>query len=210
MLPATGIVLCGGKNSRMGVNKAFLPVGGREIIQRLLDCLMPILPEIILVTNEPHAYTHLGLKTVCDLIPARGPLSGIHAGLVFSKNFYNLVLACDMPFINAKLVRYLVAKAQGYDLAVPRLAQGLEPLVAVYAKTCLPVIEKNLTNGRLKVVDFYAGLRVNCLSQAEIQQVTTSDVFFNINTPADLDRAEALLRNAKHGPGRHIFENSDK
>jgi molybdopterin-guanine dinucleotide biosynthesis protein A len=198
MLQATGIILCGGKNSRMGVNKAFLSVGGKEIIHWLLDCLKPVLPEIILVTNEPRCYRNLDVRIVSDLIPACGPLSGIHAGLIFSANFYNLVLACDMPFINSRLVSYLLERAPGYDLTVPKLEKGLEPLFAVYAKSCLPFIEENLKKGRVKVIDFYPSLRVNYLSQREIQKVTTEKVFFNVNTPADLTRAEDLARDLEN------------
>ncbi|MDO8525689.1 MAG: molybdenum cofactor guanylyltransferase, partial [Candidatus Omnitrophota bacterium] len=110
-LEITGIVLAGGKAARMrgSCDKAFLKVGGKTIIDRQLKALRNIFKEIMIVTNSPDRYKdRKGVKIIPDLVREKGPLGGIYSGLSASGSFYNFVTACDMPFINEGLVKYMI------------------------------------------------------------------------------------------------------
>jgi molybdopterin-guanine dinucleotide biosynthesis protein A len=190
------IILAGGKNRRMNRSKAFLEVGGRRIIDRILGALAPVCGEILLVTNTPGEYARLGLRVVQDILPHGVPLAGLHAGLVYSGARYNLVVACDMPFVSGSLARLLLERAAGFDAAVPVHGDGLlEPLCAVYGTTCVGPIERCLAEGKRRVVDFFPLVRVKYIGQAEVERVADPLLaFFNVNTPEDLERARELAR----------------
>lgn len=190
-------MLSGGKSSRMGKNKAFLEVGSKRILDHIVDTLKILIPaeDIVLVTNNPQDYAYLKIKTVTDLIPGLGPLSGIHAGLYYTEKYYNLVVACDMPFISAELAQILFAEAAGFDVTVPEINGKLHPLFAVYAKNCLEPIEKALKEGIYQVASVYPELKVNYVNLKDLSlgEVDIQKVLMNINTPEDLEKAKEIL-----------------
>lgn len=187
----SGIILSGGQNSRMKTNKAFLKIDNQYIIENTISELKKFCSEIIIVTNEPELYNNLGVKVITDVIPRRGPLSGIHAGLLAAGNFQSFVVACDMPFINGELARYMVEHATDCDVLVPQVGDYLQPLFAVYSKNCLPPIESCLKRDMRKIIAFYHEVRVKYLSEIIIRKyVDTEKVFYNVNTPEELDRAQ--------------------
>ena len=107
-MKAGAIILSGGKSSRMGTNKALLPFKEKTNIERIRDELRSLFDDIILVTNDPESYEFLKIKTVSDKYPGKGPLAGVHAGLMASNYEENIVVACDMPFVSADLAGTLV------------------------------------------------------------------------------------------------------
>lgn len=144
--------------------------------------------------SYPPVLAGVNLKVVRDSVGGKGPLAGILSGLVNSKSRYNLIVACDMPLINRDLVRYLVSSAKGYDAVVPRLGKHMEPLQAVYSQDCISEIEKLLAQDRLKVEGLFSGVRTRFVESAEIERFDAAHLsFMNINTPADLKKAEGLL-----------------
>ena len=191
------IVLSGGKSSRMGKNKAFLEVGSKRILDHIVDTLQTLIPteNIILVTNSPQDYAYLRIKTVTDLIAGLGPLSGIHAGLYYTEKYYNLVVACDMPFISVELAQILFEEAAGFDVAVPKIEEKLHPLFAVYAKNCLKPIEKALKKGIYQVAAVYPELKVNYVNLQDLSlgEVDLEKVLVNVNTPEDLEKAKRII-----------------
>ncbi len=193
MLDASGVILAGGKSSRMGTNKALLTLHGKTMIESVVGELRKVFPEIIVVTNEPRFYLDLGVRVVTDIIPGFGPLSGIHAGLTASSHKYSFVTACDLPFINHRLSAYLVDEAGGYDVVVPRKRGFLEPLHAVYSKACIEPIKKCLDKGICKIIAFYPEVKVKCIEMEGIGPPTDLEkVFFNVNTPEALTRARKM------------------
>ena len=135
----TGIVLSGGENRRMGRDKAFLKIAGIPMIEHVLQALQSVVKQkIIIVTNSPQAYTSYGVRVVTDASDKRGSLIGIYTGLLYSQDEYNIVVACDMPFLNSKLLRFMIEIQEGYDLIVYRNNAIFEPLHAIYSKNCLP------------------------------------------------------------------------
>ncbi len=182
----TGIILAGGQNIRMGSSKALLTLAGKPIIQRIIAVLQPLFREIIIVANDPARYGTFNYPVVGDIIPGKGPLSGLHAGLIASKDEKNFVVACDMPLLEAEIVRFMLSQVAGFDVVVPQIGPYLEPLHAVYAKNCLAAIEQAISAGERKVTSFFPQVRVNYLEERLLARYGDLDrAFLNINTPED-------------------------
>ncbi|HJV46187.1 MAG TPA: molybdenum cofactor guanylyltransferase [Bacillota bacterium] len=180
------IILAGGKSSRMGTNKALLPVEGKANIEKILDTLAPSFSHIVLVTNDQDTYSWLNVPMTSDVYPGQGPLAGIHAGLLASLAEVNLVVACDMPFVSTTLGNYLVGISREVDAVVPRWDGQLHPLFAVYRKACAKSIEECIITGNLRLVHFLDRLNVRYVEQDELQKVISSDVVFtNMNNPEE-------------------------
>ena len=192
---ATGIIMAGGKNSRMGKNKAFLQVGGETILENIVKQLKKVTSDLIIVSNRPRDFKHTGIKTVSDIYPGSGPLGGIHAGLANSSTGVNLVVACDMPFLQPEVLDYLIQRGQGYDVVIPRLGEFVEPLTACYNKSCLQVIENRLQSRRLKITSFFSEVKILYVEREKISQMANIDhLFFNVNTPEDLHLAREIKK----------------
>jgi molybdopterin-guanine dinucleotide biosynthesis protein A len=184
-------------------------VAGRSLVDRTIDRLIPLSAEILIVISERQSKSSFSsysrAKTLVDLYPGKGPLAGVYTGLVHSSNFHNLAVACDMPFLNLDLLRYMFDQSQGFDAVVPRIGDYKEPLHAVYTKDCLLPMERLLEEGNLKIMDFLDLASVRYVDKDEIEQFDSEHLsFFNINTKADLERARtlALRENArKKGAG---------
>lgn len=180
----TAIILAGGKSRRMGLNKAFLKYGSTTFIEHQIVMLRNIFDEIILSANDANAYTHLKLPIVSDVLPERGPLSGICAGLSRARSSHAFVIACDMPFINEKLILYLKSLINDYDIVVPQTSRGLEPMHAFYSKNCIQPIYRCLEEGRLRIVDFFTEVKVKIVGETEFAGLDASlQSLINMNTP---------------------------
>ena len=190
------IVLAGGKSRRLGRYKALETLGGQSLIERVIDRLSPLGTEIIVVTAREDQALPLDLKVkrASDVYPGKGALVGIYSGLKAASNFYSLVVACDMPFLNVALLRYLMGLSSGFDAVIPKLEGKLEPLHAVYSKDCLGPIEDMLGEDRLKVADLPERLGVRFVGDKEVETFDPEHLsFFNINCESDLERARVLL-----------------
>lgn len=133
------------------------------------------------------------MKVVGDIYPGKGSLGGIYTGLVASDSLYNIVVACDMPFLNQGLLRYMIEIADNFDLVIPRLGNTIEPLHAVYSKRCLAPIEHLLEQDDLQIFKFFPAVKVRYMEADEIDRFDPEHLsFFNINTEADLKTAREL------------------
>ena len=190
----TGVIQAGGKSTRMGGRpKALLDLGGRRIVERVVDAVAPSVSDLLLVTNTPDLYAFLGLPMVGDVHPDGGSLGGIYSGLKAAAGDAAFTVACDMPFLHPAVVRLVVERAGLGDVVIPRIGDQLETLHAAYAKSCLPHIEERLAAGRLKIVEFFERVRVVEIPEAEIARLRDpAIVFMNVNTPDELDRARVL------------------
>jgi molybdopterin-guanine dinucleotide biosynthesis protein A len=191
----SGIILAGGKNSRMGTNKAFLNIDGVRLIDIIMSIYREIFEEIIIVTNEPLAYVEFNDATVVtDIYKDKGPLGGIYTGLFYSKNNYAFVSACDMPYLNKDFILYLAEQTGKYDIVVPRLADGFQPLHAIYSRNCLPTIKRLLTADKLKITGFYKEMRQMSITEDKIKPFDKDGrLFLNINTPGDVKKVNGLI-----------------
>lgn len=186
-MPAVGAVLVGGKSSRMGENKAFIKIHEVSLIERVVKEMSRVLERVMVVGGPRDLYSHLGVQVVEDVFQDCGPLGGIHAALLNSKDPYVFVAACDMPFFRSEVITYLLSQAADYDVVVPRIGDYLEPLCAVYGRRCLKPIEDSLKRGIFKVTHFYTGVRVNYVDGRVLADaVGEPNVFVNVNTPGDV------------------------
>lgn len=193
------VVLAGGKGLRLGQDKALETIGNKNLLHRVVSYLSLFKSNIIIVTAEkqslPQIIDYPELRIVTDAYPDKGPLAGIYTGLATSDSLYNLVVACDMPFLNYALLDYMLRISPDFDLVVPRLGNMVEPLHAVYSKTCLAPIQSLLEQGNLSIRGLFSLVRVKYVEATEINRFDPEHLsFFNINTKADLQMARELLR----------------
>jgi molybdopterin-guanine dinucleotide biosynthesis protein A len=186
----TGIILSGGENRRMGVDKAFLKVDGIPMIERVLRVFKVIFDKTIIVTNAPHLYVMYDVKVVTDAYDKRCPLTGIYSGLLNAADDYNFVVACDMPFLNADLISYMVGLAAGYDIVLP-LRGGLpEPLHAMYHRGLLPLIKNRIERNARQIKGIFGESRVRYVTEEEIDRYDRGKrSFINLNTPLEYKKA---------------------
>jgi molybdopterin-guanine dinucleotide biosynthesis protein A len=191
----TGVIQAGGKSTRMGGEpKALVELGGRRIIERIVDVLGPVLPDLLIVTNTPELYGFLGLPMVPDVFPDHGSLGGIYSGLKAARGEAAFSVACDMPFLKAEVVRLIVSHAGEADVVIPKVGDQYETLHALYAKACLPRMEAALQAKRFKVIGFFPQVKVLEIPEAEVARLADPTIcFMNVNTPDELARARALL-----------------
>jgi len=192
------IVLAGGKGLRLGHDKALETVGNKSLIQRVVSSLSFFNSDIITVTATKQFFPQLigypKLKIITDTYSGKGPLGGIYTGLAASNSLYNLVVACDMPFLNRALLDYMIQISASFDLVVPRLGNMTEPLHAVYSKDCLVLIKCLLKQGNLKIHELFTLVRIRYVEAMEINSFDPKHLsFFNVNTEADLETARELV-----------------
>ncbi len=165
-------------------------------MERVLDVLEPISSQIILVT----APDKLGIETggratvVTDSYTGKGPLGGIHAGLSSAKSDSVIAVACDMPFLSAGLLTHMLNMIDGFDAVVPRLSGDMvEPLHAIYSKSCLPEMKAWLERGELSITRLLRTLHVRYVEREEYLPLDPRMLsFFNINYPEDFERANRI------------------
>ncbi len=196
--PITVAVLAGGRSSRMGVDKSFVPLLGKTLIDHVLERARPLGAQTILITNRPQDYAHLGLPMFRDVIPDKGSLGGLYTAVTYSPTEHTLCVACDMPFLNRALLEHLISLREGFDVIVPRINGFPEALHAVYSKACLGPMREKIEQDRLKAIGFYGKVRVRFVEEAEVRRYDPGlRSFVNINTPQEL--AEEQRRRAGQG-----------
>jgi molybdenum cofactor guanylyltransferase len=197
-MQVTGIILAGGQSRRMGRDKAFLPFGRGVLIERVIEVIQQVTPNVILITNSPDQYQRFGLPMFADVIPDAGSLGGIYTGLISTKMPYGLCLACDMPFVTPDFLHLLCDTAAQADVVIPRNAEDFQPLCAVYAQACLEPIRQKIAAGRLKITGFFDQVRVRVIDGELLAHYDPHDVmFFNANTPEEYVEAQHLLDQEK-------------
>lgn len=189
------IILAGGRGTRIGeVNKALLPIGNQSIFEIIINKLSPLFNEIIVVAKEMEPFLQHTVHVIFDEYPGCGPISGIHAGLKASSDCYNLVLACDLPLIKVELIDYLLKNASK-DVTIPQVGSYLEPLVAIYAKSILPLVEEFIQKGKFKVIDLFNHLEINIIGESLIRQFDPELVsFINVNSPIDYQNVLKIFK----------------
>ena len=179
--PVAGVIVAGGRASRMGGrDKAFAAVGGEPIVVRTIRLFHELFPQVVVATQRPERFRGLDVETVTDRFPGGGPLAGIHTALLASRYPHAFVAACDM-------IRFLLARIGTADAVVPRWEGDVEPLHAIYAARCAPRIEAALRAGRLAVRDFLAAVEVDYVNEADLGAVRgAATSLLNVNTPEEL------------------------
>jgi molybdopterin-guanine dinucleotide biosynthesis protein A len=198
-----GFILAGGESSRMGRDKALLELDGAPLIVRVARLVESVAGRPIVV-GAPERFSGLGLEVVADDFPAAGPLGGIATALRTSRSQWNLIVACDLPYLTKTWLEYLVARGQSSagDAVLPMNERGAEPLCAMYQTRCEPVIRAALERGTRKVTDGLVGLRVENIEPEEWKAFDSESFLFkNMNSPADYEEAKTKLGRSGSGRG---------
>lgn len=185
----TGVILAGGTSRRMGSNKALLPLGEKPLIEGVYRTMAPLFREVLIVTNTPEEYAFIPCRKVADIFPGAGSIAGLHSGLVNSRTDRVFVVACDMPSLNTELVRRLCAMGGEWDAVVATNDAGyLEPLHALYSRSCLKEIQKALENGDKSILNLFERIRTRKVGWEEIKGVEGApESFRNVNTPREYE-----------------------
>ncbi|MFH0960530.1 MAG: molybdenum cofactor guanylyltransferase [Pseudomonadota bacterium] len=196
----TAILLAGGTSSRMGgKNKALLEINGKKIIQRELEILEGLFKEIILITNTFDQYAFLNKPMFSDIRPGYGSLGGVYTGLINCSNEYGFVLACDMPFLNEKVINCVCERCFGHDVTVPRIGEHYEPLHAAYSRKCVPHMEILMTRRDLRIFDFFCDVDVLEIQEEELRMMDPDLKFtLNVNSPTDFNSAIKIAKDGKY------------
>lgn len=187
----TGVILAGGENIRMPVLKAFIEVNGEKVIERNLKIMRQLFKETFIVTNQPELYFYLETPLLGDVYNVRGPMTGVFTSLLNSSSKWVFISACDMPFIDKELIKYMASKRDNYDAVLPTTpikgGHFAEPLFAFYSKRLMASMERVLFTDKKGMKDFLMDKRVKYIHTEEIKKSDVKTMFFiNLNTPADI------------------------
>lgn len=197
----TVCIQAGGQSSRMGEDKALKTFLGRPLVQRVIERLAPIADELIVTTNHPDDYRFLDTSTgfvrlFSDLKPGRGALGGLYTAIASASNPIIAVVACDMPFASANLLKAArkILEQEEVDVVIAKSEEGYEPLHAVYRRaTCLTAIAAAIDADQWKVIAWFPKVKVRVLTSEELRRYDpTGLAFWNVNTPEEFLKAEEL------------------
>jgi molybdopterin-guanine dinucleotide biosynthesis protein A len=196
MADITSIIFAGGLGTRLGgVKKALLDVGDKPIIERILEAVAPLSTNVIVVDNDDSLAHLSGVRVVPDSETRAGVLTALHSGLAAAEGELCVVVACDMPFLNAPLLRRLIELATDFDVVIPMTDGQMEPMHAVYRREpCLTAIGDALARNEKRMISYLSAVRVREVFEDELRALDPElRSFFNVNTPEDLDWARSIV-----------------
>ena len=190
------IIQAGGKSSRMGTDKLFIPFRGQMLIEWIIGRLANLTDDLIIISNQPEKLKFLNQAVYPDAIKDVGPLAGLYTGLKYARYDSVVMVACDMPFVNSRLLKEEVRllNEMQVDVVIPAPGGKTEPLHAAYRReTCLPVIEAGIRSGMRRLIEWHPFVRVHLMDDIEIHNYDpTGLAFTNINNPKDALLAEQV------------------
>lgn len=190
-----GVILAGGLSTRYGRNKAFLQIGGVRLIEYIAEEMKRVFTHVILVTNQERDFEYLKLPMVEDLIKGLGPIGGIYTGLRSISEQAGFFVACDMPLLHKGLIRYMVEVIDNHAAVVPSVGEWVEPLYALYTRSCLDTVKDLIDEKRYQVRLFYDRVSVRYVREDEIRRFCPpEEAFLNINTPEEFVRIKSLIK----------------
>lgn len=182
-------ILAGGQSRRMGQNKSFVSLHGKPMMTHVLERLAPLDLPTFIVTNTPDEYAHYNLPMVGDVMPQHGALGGLYTALKTSSTAVVLCAACDMPFLNPPLLRFMIDQCAGHDVAAAILDGVWQVFPGAYSQSCLPTFEHSLKTGALQLQRVLNSLKIAAVQDADLRPFDPElRSFANINTPIELNR----------------------
>ena len=180
-MKVTAIILAGGKSSRMGVDKGLMSFKNKPMAQHVIDAVKPFVNNIIIIANQKE-YSIFGYPTYKDILKEKGPLAGIYTGLQHSQTENNIVVSCDVPFINDKLLKLLLHDSLNFDVVIPEKDNRTHPLIGCYKKSCSTLFKEQLDKEKLKLKTAIEKLNYKVINANHISEIT----FSNINCKDDI------------------------
>ncbi len=192
-------LLAGGLSTRMGEDKAFALLKDGTLLEWMRDRLAPLFPHVFVVTRDPSRFHDLGLPVVNDALPEIGSAVGVYSAVLASPTERVICVACDMPFLTPRLLWALSDKSEGFDVYVPRHGGYLQPLCAVYGKGTLDAYREFIAPGGRRIFDIYPDLNTGYLDMDDGTYGDPDKLFFNVNTPAELEAARKEIEGEDEG-----------
>ncbi len=188
-------ILAGGRSSRFGSNKALAAWKDGRVIDAVISAVVDISGDTFLVTNDTGPYAGIEVDKIPDLRPGLGPLAGLEAALAHSRYDRVLLLACDMPLVSRRLIRYMTGLFSWAPCVIPQPASGLEPLHAIYHRSLLPLVRRALDNNWLSMTSFVETLPARIIRSEEISMLKIDkNCFRSANTPLELERLKGIYQ----------------
>ncbi|MFA5629252.1 MAG: molybdenum cofactor guanylyltransferase [Dehalococcoidales bacterium] len=200
MAPVSAILLAGGKSSRLGTDKAEVKLNNESVMIQLIAEKLSELTDDIVVSSNGKFYEAITVpvKWITDVKPGAGSLMGLYSGLLAVKHDFAIAVACDMPFINLGLLKYMISLPRDYDALLPKIDGKTEQFHSIYSRNCIPRMEKFLDAGNLKITAFLKDINVKYLSEDIIDKYDPRRLaFFNVNTAEQLSEAQDIFKNDK-------------
>lgn len=193
-LPVAGIVLCGGRSTRMGQPKAWLPIGGETMLTRVVSVLRSVVAPVVAVAavGQPLPALPAGVEVVRDDQPGRGPLQGLAGGLaaLAGRASAAYVSSCDVPFLRPAFVRRLIDLLGDHAICVPHVGGHHHPLAAVYRLEVLPVVRQLLDADRLRPFFLFEAAATRFVEAGELVDADPDLASLrNVNTPDEYAQA---------------------
>lgn len=179
----TGVILSGGKSSRMGKDKGLMNFKGKPMMSYAISFFQSLTDNIIISTNDER-YRKFGYKLIADSIPDLGPIGGFYSVIKKVESEYYFITACDMPYLSFKIAKKIISSIKGYDIAVPLYNLKAEPLFCLYSRNILPVLEQQIDKGDYKLMNLLKICRTNYINIDELVN-KENNPFDNINKPED-------------------------
>ena len=193
MSAVSAAILVGGHSRRMGRDKARLEIGSSTLLERVIAAATPAVDELVLIARQAGDYADFGLPVYADLHPDLGPVGGLYTALKRSPAPAVLLLPCDLPFITADFLRFLLDCLGDHHAVVPRNDESLQPLCSVYTRHCLPAIEAAIATNRLSIKALHRDIDTRILGPDEWRHLDPHRTLFaNLNPPDDYERAQAM------------------
>jgi molybdopterin-guanine dinucleotide biosynthesis protein A len=196
----TGIILCGGKSSRMRTNKALLKLGDKTVIEIVAAKLKSIFNEVFISANDSKEYDFLNLSVVNDIFIGKGPLAGIHSALKYSSTDKNFIISCDMPLISVELIKYFINLNSEKSILLPKSYRRIQQLCGIYSKSVLDEIEnifklsekdKNIKGSVYELLERAS----NEIFDVDDLNFYNKNIFLNMNSPEDYELIKNIYEN---------------
>jgi molybdopterin-guanine dinucleotide biosynthesis protein A/molybdopterin converting factor small subunit len=185
----------------MGRPKALLPFDGAPLISHIVRSLQHLFPDIVVVAAPDQELPHLAVTVVRDEVAYQGPVGGIYYGLRASVGEFCFVTSCDIAFLNAPLISYLLSQISNYDVVVPYWENRFQPLHAVYRRSVLSLLKEQIERGELRPIFLYDKVRTRKVQEDEIRRFDPEGLsFLNMNTPEDYEEALKRWEKSGHSP----------
>ena len=191
----TGIILAGGKSSRMGKDKGLCEFNGKALVSYAIEALKPLCGELVISANHfPEKYEQFGVPVISDEIKNIGPMGGIYTCLKHSTTQHNLVLSCDTPFVGTLLLKHLLGQVKNEQVVAPAHHTFLiEPLSSYFATNVMDAIKQAINNNDYKLINLFKNVRFKSVLMDTLRPFNADQSFLNINSPEDFETAEKII-----------------